>query len=210
MVMHHREPECHAKRLVCTSSRPRSWQGLIWSAHDSFYCICWTVYPFATELAVGVNHHKSECPCEKNGLLHSMSRLQWSFTISATVRPDSIFWTAESFVTKLGMVMLHHGSHFHSKRLAIFKVKVTVNAHTIRYDCFCRIYWFADHFEITLNRSYLIKCLSAWCKNCIVALKIKVTVKFRNFMESLSILFFFFFFCSTDLFAAKVDVLMYH
>ena len=46
--------------------------------------------------------------------------------------------------------------------------------------------------------------MSVLCKNWIVALKIKVTVRVQNFIESLYIL------CTSDPLTTKLSVLMYY
>ena len=51
------------------------------------------------------------------GLLCSRSRSQQNFKMSMNVCPDDIFWIAEPFTTKLGMVMHHYEPDCLSKRL---------------------------------------------------------------------------------------------
>ena len=51
------------------------------------------------------------------GLLCSRSRSQQTFKMSVNVCPNDIFWIAEPFTTKLGMVMHHYEPDCLSKRL---------------------------------------------------------------------------------------------
>ena len=57
--MHHHEPECHAKRLVCyfqgQGHSKRSYD------HDSFCYIFWTADPFVIKLGLIVHYHKPVC-----------------------------------------------------------------------------------------------------------------------------------------------------
>ena len=55
------------------------------------------------------------------------------------------------------------GPECHAKRLvAIFKVKVTVKAHLIKYNCFCHIYRTTTLFAAKFNwmvHHYILECL---------------------------------------------------
>ena len=51
------------------------------------------------------------------GLLCSRSRSQQNFKLSVNACPDDIFWNAEPFTTKPGMVMHHYQPECSSKRL---------------------------------------------------------------------------------------------
>ena len=46
--------------------------------------------------------------------------------------PEYIFWAAEPFVTKLGMPVHHHGAERCVKKVAVFKVKVTVRSYVMK------------------------------------------------------------------------------
>ena len=46
-------------------SRSRSLKGFIWSKHDSFYSLFWTVDSVATKLDLMIHHHKPECLIKK-------------------------------------------------------------------------------------------------------------------------------------------------
>ena len=54
--------------------------------------------------------------CVKFGLLHSRLRSQQRFRMSVNVCPDEIFWTAEHFAIKLGVVMQHHAPECHAEK----------------------------------------------------------------------------------------------
>ena len=66
--------------------------------------------------------------------------------IPVNVHLDDTSSTVEPSVSKLGMVMHHHGpvsrkiGLLPSSWFAVFKFKVTVRAHIIRYDCCYSIY----------------------------------------------------------------------
>ena len=153
----------------------------------SFYSLIWTFDTFATTL---LNHHKPKCPCEKKWVT--------AFKVKVTVKVQNvivclsgqIFWTAGAFVTKLGMRIHYYGPECHAKRLVIFKVKVIMRTHIIKYDCFYHMYWTADPIATKFNwmvHNHMLESVFL-CKNWIVVFKVKMTVKFQNFIESLSIL----------------------
>ena len=77
--------------------------------------------------------------------------------------PDDIFWTAEPCVTKLGTVMHHRGQERHVKDgFAVFMVKFTMRAHTIKYVSFYHIYWTSHSFATRFNwlvHHDTLKCL---------------------------------------------------
>ena len=61
---------------------------------------------------------------------------------------------------------------------AVFKFRVTVRAHLMKYDCLL-IFWQPD-----LIGWYIIISWSVLCKNWIIVFKIRVTVKVKNFIVS--------------------------
>ena len=105
------------KKTGLLSSRSRSQQGSIWSKYDNFYYTFWTADLFATILGLIVHYHKPEGFNGEIGLLCSRSRSQQSFKMSMNVCPDDIFWFAEPFTTKLGMVMRYYELDCLCKRL---------------------------------------------------------------------------------------------
>ena len=76
---------------------------------------------------------KPDCLVKKiNEFLCSRSRSQQTSKFQS-VCPDKLFLTAELFITKLSKVMHHHEPEFLVKScFAVFKVKVTVKAHTMK------------------------------------------------------------------------------
>lgn len=52
---------------------------------------------------------------ENIGLLCSWLRSQWTFKISNNVCPHNMLWTAESFITKLSMILHHPKPEWHEK-----------------------------------------------------------------------------------------------
>ena len=102
--------------------------------------------------------------CEKIGLLlWSRSRSQKRFRIPVNVHLNDISSAAEPSVTKLGMVMTHYGPKWRARRL-VFKFRVTVRTHLIKYDCFYHICWTADLFGTKFGW-YIIVSWSVQCKN---------------------------------------------
>ena len=105
------------KTLLLLLSSGSWWQWeLIWSKWDFllYFLNCWFL---ATKLGLMIHHQKPECPVKTIGLLHSGSRSQQRFKISVNVCLDDIFWITEHFITKLGMVMQHHGPKCHARKL---------------------------------------------------------------------------------------------
>ena len=99
-------------------------------------------------------------------LLWSRSRSRKRLRIPVNVHLDDIPSAAEPSVTKIGMVMQHHGPKCHARRLVCcLLVRVTVRAQLVRYDCFDHIYWTADLFAMTL---WWMEHVISWrvlCKN---------------------------------------------
>ena len=170
MVMHHHEPECLLKILVCClPSRWRSQWRFIYT-----FCMFWTADPFATKL---VWWHIIIVSwiflwVDWIAMLCSRSRSQEMFQISMNVHLDNISSTAEPFVIKLGMVMHNHGSECCARRLVyflqLFKVKVTVRG--------------SYFLQPNVIGWYIIISWSVLCRNWIVVFKVKVTVKVQNFI----------------------------
>ena len=134
------------------------------------YLNCWSVcnqtcFDSTTSLA-GVSYAKI-------GLLQSRS--QQMFKMSMNVCLDGIFWTAEHFVTKLGMVMQYHELESHVEKLfVIFKVKgshdQSMTPCAISSELL--ILWKPD-----LVWWYIIISQSDLWKKWITAFRVKVTAK---------------------------------
>ena len=73
---------------------------------------------------------------------------------------------------------------------AVFKFRVTVRVHLIKYDCYYYIAELLLCLQPSLVGWYIIISWGALCKNLIVGFKVKITVKVRNFIDSLCILYF--------------------
>ena len=87
----------------------------IW-LHLLYHLNCWAI---CNQLDLIVQHHKPE-HLEKIGSLHSRSRSQWRFKMSMNVCLDNILWTADHFVTILGMVMQHHEPECHGEKIVCY------------------------------------------------------------------------------------------
>ena len=106
-------------------------------------------------------------------LLWSWSRSRKRLRIPVTVHLNVISSVAEPSVTKLAIVVQHHGPKCHARRLVcclqvspdvtasdwlgskhpltVFRFTVTVRAHLIKYDYFYHICWTADLFATKFN-----------------------------------------------------------
>ena len=138
--------------------------------------IFWTADHFPTKLGVIMQHHKPECQAEKlvhclqcqghskgfygkTRLLHSRSRSQQKFKMSVSLCPDDIFWTAEHFVTKLGMVMQHHEPECYAEKncLLCSLSRSLWGLIWSKYD-FLYVFWTADPFGTKLGLIELLWC----------------------------------------------------
>ena len=103
IVTQHHKPECHAEKLVhCVQCQGHS---------EGLYDQNMTIIIISSKLLVCLQAGVS---CGKIELLHLRSRSQWRFKMSVNICPDDIFWIAEHFVTKFGMVMQHHEPESHA------------------------------------------------------------------------------------------------
>ena len=117
-------------------------------------------------------------------LLWSRSRSQKRFRIPVNVHLNDISSAAEPSVTKLAMVMQHHGPKYARRLVSCLQVQGHSGG---SFD------------QIWLFLSYLLNCWSfcsqIWMvhyhklKNKIVVFKVKITVTVQNFIESLCILY---------------------
>ena len=161
-----------------------------WKAHNynqnmTFYYFFWTTGSFATAFTYIIRNQ-------------SVLWKDWSavFKVKVTLKTqnfivsDDLFWTAESSLTKLGIVTHHHEPECFAKRLVCYlrgrgHIEGSNNQawkpYLLDYRSFCNqniIGW------------YIIISWSVLCKDWIAVVKVKVTVKVQNFIESLSILYF--------------------
>ena len=73
---------------------------------------------FATKLGLMAHHQKLDCLVKRSDCSVVVKvKVTEKFKIPVNVYLDNISSTAEPFVTKLGMVMHHHGSECHAMRL---------------------------------------------------------------------------------------------
>ena len=81
--------------------------------------IFWTAVYFVTNLGMVMQHHEVECLAEKMYLLYSKSRSQWGLIWSKYDCFYYFLWSADSFATKLCLMVHHHKpdcqSHSHSE-----------------------------------------------------------------------------------------------
>ena len=99
------------------------------------------------------------------GLLHSRSRIQQKFKMSANVCPDDIFWTTEYFVTKPGMVMQHHKPEC---RVEKFVHCVQCQGHSKGlYNQNMTVSVVSSILLVTAKVQNVSECLSRWCFLCV-------------------------------------------
>ena len=133
-----------------------------------------------------VDHHKQS---ENIGLLCSRSMSQPRLKFSVNVSSDGILWITETFVTKPSLVIHHYKPECHvRKRVAIFKVKVTVTECGFiqwNHDYFYHMLWTVDFLATSLVWQCMFISWSVLWKGCFVVFKVKVIVKVLNFSECL-------------------------
>ena len=83
--------------------------------------------------------------CAKSGLLGSRSRSRQKFKLLVNVCPDDIFWTADHFDAKLGMVMRHHKPECQAGKLVHWGLIWS------KYYYFYSIFSTADQFATKLG-----------------------------------------------------------
>ena len=94
---------------------------------------------------------------EEIGWLCSRSRSQKNFKMSMNVCWDNIFQTAESFTTKLGMVMHHLEPEHFSKRLVCHFQGQGHSEGSYKHNMkLISIFWTADPFATKLILMYII------------------------------------------------------
>ena len=156
----------------------------------TFYYINWTGDPFATKPGLTAHHHKVDCLVKKIGLLCSGqgqghrkgSEFQWMFIRTISPQLLNLLWP-----NLLWWCNIIGQSVMQEDWFAVFKVRVTVKADIIRYDCFYHIYWTDDFFLTIFNwivHHHKLECFFL-CKNQIVVFKVQVTVLVQKLIESL-------------------------
>ena len=150
-----------------------------------FWCVFWAADPFATKLDLMAHHHKLDC---------LVKRLDCPVVVKVKVTKSSKFqWmfirTISPQLIKFGiMVALSWSS------VSCITFKVIVRAHIIKYECFYHICWTADFFATTFNRMVPDQA-GVFCA--------KIRFLFSRSRSQWK-------FCTTDLLATKLGVLMYY
>ena len=152
MVMHHFEPDCLSKRLVCC---------LKIKVTVKYNVIKLWLFNMLSELLIlfrldliwwYIIIRWIALWKDWIALLWSRSRSQKRFRIPVNVHLNDISSATEPSVTKLGWWCNIMGqSIMQEDWFAVFKFRVTVRAHLIRYDCFYHICWTADLFATKFN-----------------------------------------------------------
>ena len=115
MVMQHHEPEsCRlfVVAIIKIKVTARAHVMKIW-LFLQYYLNCWFL---GNQTWSDDTSSEARVSYDKNWILHSRSRSQWSFGMLMNVCRDDIFWTTEHFVTKFGMVMQHHEPECHAEK----------------------------------------------------------------------------------------------
>ena len=83
---------------------------------------------------------------ERQMTLRSRQRSQWRFKMSVNVCPDDIFWIAEHFATKAGMVMQHHEPECLAGKKCLQSSRSRSQHRLTQLECdfFYYIFWIAD------------------------------------------------------------------
>ena len=152
MVMHHHEPDCLPNRLFCCQQNQGHREGS-YNEKLTFWYIFWTADHFATKLDFMAHHHKMDCLVKRFDCCVVVKvKVAGKVKNSSDCSSGWYSSTVEPAVTKLGMVMHHHGPECYARRLVgCLQVKVTLRAHIIQYDCFYDIYWTADLLATKFN-----------------------------------------------------------
>ena len=85
-------------------------------------------------------------------------------------------------------------------------IKVTVRAHLVSYDCFNHIYWTADLFTTKFNWMVCHKLEHLVLNNGLSFSRSRSQWRFKTSLN----LYHMYLFCTTDLLAIKLDVLIYY
>ena len=129
MVIHHYEPDCLSKRWVFIFKVKVTVKNNI----IKIWLFNILSEPFATKLGLMIHHYWVDHLVTRFVVVRVTENVQNSSECSS----GQYLLNCWTFVTKLGMVRHHHGPECQAKDwFAIFKVKVTVRAHIIKYDCF--------------------------------------------------------------------------
>ena len=89
-----------------------------------------------------------EVSSENVGLLCSRSMSKTRLKVSVNVSLDDILCITEPFVTKPSMVRHHYKPECHMRKISFYLQSQGhsnwIPVHTIKYDCFCYMFWTAD------------------------------------------------------------------
>ena len=203
MVMHHDEPDCLLERMACCLQGQGHSYGW-YNQSMTFSYIIWTADPFATTLGFMVHHHKVDClvkrlDCSAVVKVKTTEKVKNSSECSSgqyllscwtvcnqTWYGDVSSW-ARASCKNIGLLSSRSRSQWGSYNQTVSTISTELLI-----------------FLQPLMGWYFIIDWSILCKNWIVVFKVKATVKVQNFIESLCM----FLFCTTDLLATKVGVLI--
>ena len=190
-MVHHHEPECHAKKMGFYLQGQGHIVGL-YNQNKTVSTISFTSEPFATKLNLNVDHHKQRSVQWKCWIaVWSLS--QPRLKVSVNVSLDDILCIAEPFVTKPSMVRHHYKPERHMWKMGFCLPgqghSNWISVHTIKYNYFYYMfytaYWGGGGGGGGTNLVW--QCISiSWnvlWKCCFAVFKVKVTVKVLNFSD---------------------------
>ena len=149
-MIHHHKPECPVKKKGLLHSGSKSQQRVKILMFVQMFVK--TTKRFVTKLCTVMHYYESECHakrlvCYFQGQGHCKSSYDQTMTIFFC-----IFWTADPFATKLGLIV-HYYNHkcFMEKLDHGFKVKITANFKISVNVCSDDIFWVMKPFATKLG-----------------------------------------------------------
>ena len=89
--------------------RSRSWWKFKLPMNVCLADVFWTSEPFVAKIGIVMHHHELECRAKRMvGYFQCKGYSKGSFDQNMTVSTIYIFWTGDSFATKLGLIVHYH------------------------------------------------------------------------------------------------------
>ena len=188
-MVHHHEPECHAKKWDSIFKVKVTVWAYITDQNKTVSTISFIsskpvslLQPNSTWVYIIIS---KEVSSKNVGLLCSRSMSQPRLKVSVNVSLDDILCIAETFVTKPSMVRYHYKPERHMRKMGFYLQgqghSNWISVHAVKYDYF---YVLNCWFCWATNLVWQCMFISLW-KGCFVVFKVKVTVKVLNFSECL-------------------------
>ena len=121
MLVHHHDPECHARRLgsyLQGQGHSASWNpsNKLFSYLLHFWTLCNQIWYHGHDGASS----RAGVLCANFGFLFSRLRSPKRFKSSGYICPDAMFWTTEPFLMTFGLLVYHHDLESHVKSLGSY------------------------------------------------------------------------------------------